>query len=197
MEQRLTAVDAFVELYDRNPVDFIIREMMSDDASGPEDCVRAEQDEERMDQWKYEMAQKVGFQNPTEEQIQRLKVYEVICPNWRSELVSTSRWSCVNCCSLMLMQQVTKILHQLRDIHWNGLTAEEKSTYAYRVTESGRSSDVPPLRTPYDAAINRAWYEANKDQYKIVTGDWYQLGNPSEWEGVGLDENDADDEDNE
>jgi len=90
MEQRLTTVDAFVELHDHNPIHFITREMMSDDASGPEGCVRAEQDREQMDQWKYEMAEKVGFQNPTEEQTQHLKVYEVIRPNWRSELVSTS-----------------------------------------------------------------------------------------------------------
>jgi len=94
----------------------------------------------------------------------------------------------------MFMQQVMKVLHQLRDIHWNALSTEEKSTYAYRVTESGHSSDIPPLRTPYDVAIDHAWYEANNGQYKIATGNWYQLGNPPEWEGVRLDENEADNE---
>jgi len=95
----------------------------------------------------------------------------------------------------MFMQQVMKVLHQLRDIHWNGLSAEEKSAYAYRVTESGRSSDIPPVHTPYDVAIDRAWYEANNDQHKIVTSDWYQCGNPPKWEGVGLDKNEADNKD--
>jgi len=75
-------VDAFVELHDCSLVPFVTQEIMSDDASGPEGCVCAEQEKEHMDQWKYEMAEKVGFQNPTEEQMDRLKVYKVICPNW-------------------------------------------------------------------------------------------------------------------
>ena len=81
-----------------------------------------------------------------------------------------------------------KVLHELRDLHWNGLTAEEKKTYAYRITDSGCSSDIPPLHAPYDIAIDWNWYEDNHEVYKVEMSDWYKYGNPIEWEGVEDDE---------
>jgi hypothetical protein len=89
VDHRRTAIDAYVELYDRNPEDFVTREMMSDDASCAEGCLGTEEDKEIADEWISEMAEKAGFTNPTERQMEHLKVYEVIKPNWRSKTVST------------------------------------------------------------------------------------------------------------
>jgi len=63
--------------------------MMSDDASCAEGCLGAEENKECTDEWITEMAERVGFTNLTERQMEHLKVYEVIRPNWQSEVVST------------------------------------------------------------------------------------------------------------
>ncbi|KAI0054974.1 hypothetical protein BV25DRAFT_1833447 [Artomyces pyxidatus] len=178
----LSAIDQYLKKYDEpNPIHFVTPEMMSDEASCAEGYVPEDLEETLV--WKAAMAQELGILAPSREVLERLKIFERIEPKWRSAEMSV-------------------IFTRLRKIHWASLSSKEKKEYAYRVRLTDRSSDIPPLVAPYDAGINRDWYEFNKEDLHHHLGDWYTYGNPVGWESsdhgqVGQGQRQARDRENE
>jgi hypothetical protein len=57
---------------------------------------------------------------------------------------------------------------------------------------TGRASDMPPIDAPYNIAINRQWYKTHWEdpEFQVLMKDWYwyKYGNPSQWEGVKVED---------
>jgi hypothetical protein len=78
----MSAVDRFIAKHGWDPTDLILCDHLSDEASGPED-----EGSESKAAWKARMARKLGMVVRDQEVLMRLKIWERIRPEWRSEKV--------------------------------------------------------------------------------------------------------------
>ncbi|OSD07053.1 hypothetical protein PYCCODRAFT_1464166 [Trametes coccinea BRFM310] len=90
----LKATAMYMEKHGVDPTPLIVQEMMSDEASGPEDEATESQAE-----WKRRMADCAGVTKKTDEQLAKMVFFEAVHPNWRSEAL-------------------TQILHELWSLFW-------------------------------------------------------------------------------
>ncbi|CDO75665.1 hypothetical protein BN946_scf184941.g18 [Trametes cinnabarina] len=160
----LKATAMYVEKHGIDPTPLIVQEMMSDEASGPED----EETELKAD-WKRRMAERVGITNRSDAQLEKMVFFEVVHPNWRSEAL-------------------TAILHELWDLFWAAVSTRTARAMTPRVTGTERTSDDPPQFAPYNFGVNRTWYDRYKDTatHRIALKDWLKYPDP-----VGFGENQA------
>ncbi|KAI0366610.1 hypothetical protein BV20DRAFT_1124089 [Pilatotrama ljubarskyi] len=152
----LTSVPAYIDRHGVDPTPFLVQDMMSDDASGPEDAVV-----EDVAAWKRRMAQNCGMGGKSDTQLKNTTFFERISPNWRSE-------------------SLTDILHELWEIFMSTVPARVARAMAERVSGTGRASDDPPLYSPFNFGINRLWYEEFKDKHpqRTYLRDWYTYPDP-------------------
>jgi hypothetical protein len=78
----MSAVDRFIAKHKWDPTDLILCNHLSNEASGPED-----EEVESKAAWKGRMARKLGMTVRNQEVLMRLKIWERIRPEWRSEKV--------------------------------------------------------------------------------------------------------------
>ncbi|KAI0311342.1 hypothetical protein OF83DRAFT_1177669 [Amylostereum chailletii] len=165
----MSAVPAYRALYHEkpDPTAFVTPEMMSDEASCTEGQIPA--DEPAFTEWKTKMATHTYGALQPPEVLEKVKFFEIIRPNFHSELV-------------------TNVLHRLAKLHWEGLTQRQRSEYAPRVRGSGRASDNPPTVAPFNIAIDEDWFELvkNRDEYQTILMDYYAYGNPAGWDEVDI-----------
>ncbi|KAI8986141.1 hypothetical protein BD414DRAFT_416524 [Trametes punicea] len=150
------AVDAYKAKYGLDPTPFLVQEMMSDEASGPED-----ETVEPKEEWRRRIAEGAGIIGRTDAELKKMVFFEVISPRWRSEALTT-------------------ILHELWGIFWDALSTRAARAMTPRVTNTGRATDVPPQFAPYNIGINRLWFEnfKDKDTHRIELRDWFKYPDP-------------------
>ncbi|OJT14068.1 hypothetical protein TRAPUB_9380 [Trametes pubescens] len=143
--------------YGVDPLELLVPDMMSDDASGPED-----ENIESKIEWKCRMAQKAGMVGRTDDELSKMVFFEVIRPNWRSEAL-------------------TKVLHELWAVFWRALNIRSARAMTPRIKSSDRTSDKPPQFSPYNFGINQAWYDAHKDKdtHAVFLRDWFSYPDPA------------------
>ena len=76
-EKLLSMVDAYAEKNGVDPTNLLTPDMMSDEASGPED-----DDEDSVAEWKRDMAAKAGISGRSDAQLAKMSFFEVIKPEW-------------------------------------------------------------------------------------------------------------------
>ncbi|TFY75128.1 hypothetical protein EWM64_g8882 [Hericium alpestre] len=156
------AVPAYIKKHKKDPTPLLHADHMSDEASGPEDY----QNEEEVNEWKKDMANRLGLTNLTPKGLEQLAVFEVIIPDWRSEYTSD-------------------IFHELNDTHWKSLKLKDKQRFHQRVLDSTRSSGINdlPMMSPYNCMINVEWYErhVNNVELREMLGDWFDHADPEGW----------------
>ncbi|KAI1781943.1 hypothetical protein LXA43DRAFT_977826 [Ganoderma leucocontextum] len=138
-----------------DPTHLLGPDMMSDEASGPED-----DGEEAVVQWKREMAAKAGISGRSDAELKKMSFFEVVKPNWRSD-------------------ELSKILHDLWDLFWETVSSRAARTMTTRVRDTGRSSDKIPLVAPYNFGINVEWYERVKVTHRQMLCDWFKYEDPT------------------
>ncbi|KAJ2988523.1 hypothetical protein NUW54_g9088 [Trametes sanguinea] len=150
----------YMEKHGVDPTPLIVQEMMSDEASGPEDEATESQAE-----WKRRMADCAGVTKKTDEQLAKMVFFEAVHPNWRSEAL-------------------TQILHELWSLFWQAVSTRTARAMTPRITDTDRQSDEPPQTAPYNFGINQDWYERFKDSntHKVALKDWMNYPDP---EGFG------------
>jgi hypothetical protein len=84
-----------------------------------------------------------------------------------------------------------RLNHELQNIVDKTTTPEERQrqdtlgryTY-YRVDNTGRSSDILPLRAPHNFGVSKRWYEDYREDphFKRVVLDWMQWPGPDGWD---------------
>ncbi|CDO72858.1 hypothetical protein BN946_scf185002.g43 [Trametes cinnabarina] len=150
----------YMEKHGVDPTPLIVQEMMSDEASGPEDEATESQAE-----WKRRMADCAGVTKKTDEQLAKMVFFEAVHPNWRSEAL-------------------TQILHELWSLFWQAVSTRTARAMTPRITDTDRQSDEPPQTAPYNFGINQDWYEQFKDSntHKVALKDWMNYPDP---EGFG------------
>ncbi|KAG6871436.1 hypothetical protein C0992_010958 [Termitomyces sp. T32_za158] len=133
---------------------------MSDEALGAED------DNESFDDWKGQMAGFAGISGSCET-LDQVKLFEIIKPEWRSKL--------------------TDLFHKLQQLWWDSLSTKQKLSYALRVTNTGRSSSVPPLVAPFDFGIDPTWWSEHgtSTEYKSIVSDWMKYPMPKAFKPLG------------
>ncbi|GBE85371.1 hypothetical protein SCP_0705580 [Sparassis crispa] len=153
----LLGIPTYIKEHGVDPRELITPEMMSDDASGPEIV-----GEETKDDWRKRMAEEAGMGELPDSVLQKLRFFEIIRPNWRSE-------------------EYSDILHKLWDYFWATLQPKDRQEFNQRVYSETRSSDHPPAIAPFNFGINREWYEKHKDTYpnSVLLHDWYTFGDPA------------------
>jgi hypothetical protein len=54
----------------------------------------------------------------------------------------------------------------------------------FRVDNTSRSSDAPPLRAPHNFGICKTWYEEKRRNpyFKMILADWYRFPGPNGWD---------------
>ncbi|KAI0717702.1 hypothetical protein C8T65DRAFT_707075 [Cerioporus squamosus] len=150
------AAPEYVKMYGVDPRPFLTPDMMSDEASGPEEGG----DESKME-WQHRMAERAGIVGRTDTQLSKMTFYENIAPNWRSE-------------------KLTRLLRRLYDIWWDTLSKKAVRAMGERVRNTGRSSDTVPLTAPFNFGISHAWFERFKDQvtHHRFLKDWFTYTDP-------------------
>ncbi|KAL1951518.1 hypothetical protein VTO73DRAFT_667 [Trametes versicolor] len=153
----LKAVPVYIERHGVDPSPFLIPDMMSDEASGPED-----EEVEDKKTWKRRMAEKCGMKDKTDAQLKHITFFETVKPEWRSDMLST-------------------MLHELWDIYIDGINSRTARAMSERVRSgTGRSTNKLPQFAPYNCGINREWYEKFKDQnsHRLALRNWYKYPDP-------------------
>ncbi|TBU24595.1 hypothetical protein BD311DRAFT_780882 [Dichomitus squalens] len=138
----------YLEIHGADPGDLITADLMSDEASGPED----DEDDDAM-------ADKAGITGKTDAQLAKMSVFEVIKPNWRSD-------------------ELTKIYRELWEIYNSSLPVKSLHMTVERVRDTGRSSDKIPSYAPFNFGNNREWYDKMKDTHSRYLGDWLKHPDP-------------------
>ncbi|KAM5538511.1 hypothetical protein V8D89_007844 [Ganoderma adspersum] len=162
-EKLLSMVDAYTEKYGIDPTDLLTPDMMSDEASGPED-----DDEGSEAEWKRKMAAKAGISGRSDAQLAKMSFFEVVKPDWRSD-------------------ELSKIFHELWELFWDSASTRAIRTMTTRVRDTERSSgDRIPLVAPYNFGINVEWYNAHKVTSRKYLKDWFKHPDP---QGFGTNRN--------
>ncbi|KAL1937069.1 hypothetical protein VTO73DRAFT_15138 [Trametes versicolor] len=151
------AAPAYAAKYGVCPMELLVPDMMSDDASGPED-----EEVESKVAWKRRMAEKSGMVGRTDDELSKMVFFEVIRPNWRSEALS-------------------QILHELWAMFWKDLNIRSARTMTPRIKNTDRTSDKPPQFSPYNFGIDQTWYNAHKDKntHAVFLRDWFSYPDPA------------------
>ncbi|KAJ6540383.1 hypothetical protein B0H19DRAFT_1077795 [Mycena capillaripes] len=154
-------VKAGFKLKPKDVEELIHEQLMSDEASGPE-----EGDTRGKAAWDTHMAFKGGLGDLTDAQMAKVHFLEVIGTPWRSDEFSTD-------------------LHELAKTAFNAFSEKEKKKIHYtRVRGTGRTSSRIPLIAPYDYSINQTWFNTYKlhPDYRHLLGDWGNFPDP---QGLG------------
>ncbi|EIW53621.1 uncharacterized protein TRAVEDRAFT_52739 [Trametes versicolor FP-101664 SS1] len=151
----MSAVPEYKEIYGVDPTPLLVADLMSDEASGPEEG------SETVLEWKRRMATLEGRVDVSDEFLTKKTYFEVITPNWRSDAL-------------------TKIYHELARLWYNALSVRFANAMVTRIRTSKRATNVPPPYTPYNFGINQEWYAKNKSEpaYKILLRMWGQFPDP-------------------
>ncbi|TBU21202.1 hypothetical protein BD311DRAFT_783040 [Dichomitus squalens] len=145
----------YLELHGVDPGRLVTADLMSDEASGPED----DEDEDVVMEWRRQMAEKVGITGKSDSQLAKMSFFEVIRPNWRSD-------------------ELTKIYRELSELYNGSLRPKSLRMTVERVRDTGRSSDKIPGYAPYNFGINLEWYERMKAADSKHLGDWLKHPDP-------------------
>ncbi|EJF57318.1 hypothetical protein DICSQDRAFT_129553 [Dichomitus squalens LYAD-421 SS1] len=145
----------YLELHGVDPGHLVTADLMSDEASGPED----DSNEDAVTEWRRQMAEKAGITGKSDSQLAKLSFFEVIRPNWRSN-------------------ELTKIHRELAEIHNSSLHPKSLRMMVERVRDTGRSSDKIPGYAPFNFGVNIEWYERMKETDSRFLGDWMKHPDP-------------------
>ncbi|KAH9856600.1 hypothetical protein C2E23DRAFT_684121, partial [Lenzites betulinus] len=153
----LKGVPVYIERHGIDPSPFLVQDMMSDEASGPED---GEVEDKVV--WKRRMAEKCGMKDKTDAQLKHIVFFETVKPAWRSDVLSA-------------------ILHELWEIYLDGINSRTARAMSERVRSgTNRSTDKPPQFAPYNCGINREWYDkfVDQDTHRLALRSWYKYPDP-------------------
>ncbi|OBZ65363.1 hypothetical protein A0H81_14653 [Grifola frondosa] len=145
------AIQTYKDKHGVDPTALLGIDLMSDEASGPEDG------EDKLE-WKRRMAEKLGMIDVADNVLEKLSFFEIIRPNWRSEAY-------------------TEILHELWEAYWDTLPAKQKEGYRPRI-RTDHFTDQPPMVAPYNFGINQVWFNEHKETYQLRLHDWYTFPDP-------------------
>ncbi|KAJ7575425.1 hypothetical protein C8J56DRAFT_900979 [Mycena floridula] len=155
-------VDAYIRAHPGSkPGELLNAELMSDDASGPSDV------DQPKDEWKLFMAQKLGFDNITQETLDKMHFLENIDPIWRSDELGA----------------VYRELERLAEQSKKPGGIQKKY---HRVTDTGRRTEKPPKFSPHNFGISTTWWDwygpdgEHSEMYRdiIEAGHWYEFPDP-------------------
>ena len=89
---------------------------------------------------------------------------------------------------LKLSKQLTAIIRELQNIYADELTQKDLRSFRHLIVRnSGRDTNIPPIATPYNFAINQEWLQRYRHRFLEVR-DWGLWGDPAgfgEKEGNG------------
>ncbi|KAH9851418.1 hypothetical protein C2E23DRAFT_886589 [Lenzites betulinus] len=152
-----SAIPTYMEIYGgADPTDLVIPDLMSDEASGPED-----DDTESLTQWKRRMAEKDGSTGMSDDVLRKKQYLETVKPNWRSD-------------------ELTEIYHNLCKLWYDALSVRFATAMTPRISNLNRATNTPPPYAPYNFGINQTWFDEYKDEptYKILLRTWGKYPNP-------------------
>ncbi|KAI0826966.1 hypothetical protein BC628DRAFT_1319000 [Trametes gibbosa] len=152
-----SAIPTYIEMYGgADPTDLVIPDLMSDEASGPE-----EHGTETLAEWKRRMAEKDGRASMSDELLRKKLYLETVKPNWRSEAL-------------------TEVFHTLRKLWYDSLSVRFANAMTPRISNSNRSTNIPPPYAPYNFGINQTWFQQYKYEptYKILLRTWGEYPDP-------------------
>ncbi|TBU58454.1 hypothetical protein BD310DRAFT_906507 [Dichomitus squalens] len=145
----------YLELHGVDPGHLVTADLMSDEASGPED----DSNEDAVMEWRRQMAEKAGITGKSDSQLAKLSFFEVIRPNWRSD-------------------ELTKIHRELAEIHNSSLHLKSLRIMVEHVRDTRRSSDKILGYAPFNFGVNIEWYERMKETDSRFLGDWMKHPDP-------------------
>ncbi|TBU55271.1 hypothetical protein BD310DRAFT_950909 [Dichomitus squalens] len=162
-----SVVPRYLELHGVDPGELVTADLMSDEASGPED----NGDEAAVTEWRWQMAEKAGITGKSDPQLAKMSFFEVIRPNWRSD-------------------ELTKIYRELSEIYKGSLPLKSLRMTVECVRDTGWSSDKIPGYAPFNFGVNIEWYNRMQETDGRYLGDWLKHPDPA---GFGENATPADD----
>ncbi|TBU38983.1 hypothetical protein BD309DRAFT_873245, partial [Dichomitus squalens] len=154
-DRLMSAVPRYMEIHGVDPSDLLTPDLMSDEASGPED----DADNEAVTTWRRQMAEHAGITGKTDTQLAKMSFFEVIKPNWRSD-------------------ELTKVFRDLSELFNESVPIKSLRMMVERVRDAGRSTDDVPGYAPYDFGVNMEWYERVKETHGRCLGSWLKHPDP-------------------
>ncbi|KAM5535245.1 hypothetical protein V8D89_011051 [Ganoderma adspersum] len=94
----LSVAKTYTEIYGADPTDLLTLDLMSDEASGPED-----DGEDALAAWKQNMATSSGMPGKSDADLTKMSFFEVVQPNWR-------------------LVELSNVFHKLWDLFWASRT---------------------------------------------------------------------------